>query len=121
MTDKPNNPLMPPAEEAGAEPADELKQEVIDVLCTIFDPEIPVNIWELGLIYDVNVDESKNVHIRMTLTTPACPVAGTLPPEVEQRVRTVSGVNEVVVELVWDPPWDKDKLSEAAKLQMGLL
>lgn len=98
-----------------------LKEQVIDMLSQVYDPEIPVNIWELGLIYNVAIDDNNGVLIRMTLTSPACPVAGSLPPEVEQRVRTVPEVKDVKVELVWDPPWDKDMMSEAAKLQLGLL
>ncbi len=98
---------------------EELKQKVIDALCTVFDPEIPVNIYELGLIYDLDVRPDGRVDIRMTLTSPMCPVAGSLPPEVESKVRAVPGVSDVRVELVWDPPWSMDKMSEAAKLQLG--
>ncbi len=88
-------------------------------LRSCYDPEIPVDIYELGLIYDVSVEPSGDVAIRMTLTSPACPVAGSLPGEVEGRVRGVTGVRDVRVELVWDPPWDKDRMSEAAKVQLG--
>ena len=99
-----------------------LEARVIEVLRTVFDPEIPVNIYELGLIYGVEVDEAAGrVDIRMTLTSPACPVAGTLPGEVETRVKEVDGVEACAVELVWDPPWGKELLSEEAKLQLGLL
>ncbi len=99
----------------------EIEVEIVEALKTIFDPEIPVNIVELGLIYGVEVDkDTGNVDIEMTLTTPACPVAGTLPGEVETKVKTVEGVNEVVVELVWDPPWSMERLSEAAKLTLGV-
>ena len=99
-----------------------LRERVIDAICTVFDPEIPVNIYELGLIYELAVDDDTgNVDIQMTLTSPACPVAGTLPGDVETRVREVDGTGEVKVELVWEPPWDKDRLSEAAKLQLGLM
>jgi FeS assembly SUF system protein len=98
-----------------------LERNIVSAMETIFDPEIPVNIVELGLIYGVEVDkETGNVDIEMTLTTPACPVAGTLPGEVETKVKTVEGVNEVVVELVWDPPWSMERLSEAAKLTLGV-
>lgn len=98
-----------------------IKNDVIEVLKTIYDPEIPVNIYELGLIYDILVDESNFVDIKMTLTSPACPVAGTLPPEVENKAGMVPGVSGSKVELVWDPPWDMSKMSEAAKLQLNLM
>jgi len=102
-----------------AQDVDLLKQKVIDTLCTIFDPEIPVNIYELGLIYNLDVQPDGKVDIRMTLTSPMCPVAGSLPPEVETKVNEVPGVTNVSVEMVWDPPWSMDKMSEAAKLQLG--
>ena len=98
----------------------ELRQQVIQVLRTIYDPEMPVNIYELGLIYEVNVDEAGFVSIRMTLTAPNCPVAGTLPPEVEAKVRGVPGVSGVKLDLVFDPPWTKNMMSEAAKLELGI-
>ena len=98
----------------------ELRQQVIQVLRTIYDPEMPVNIYELGLIYEVNVDETRFVSIRMTLTSPNCPVAGTLPPEVEAKVRGVPGASGVKLDLVFDPPWTKNMMSEAAKLQLGI-
>jgi FeS assembly SUF system protein len=98
----------------------ELRQQVIQVLRTIYDPEMPVNIYELGLIYEVNVDETRFVSIRMTLTAPNCPVAGTLPPEVEAKVRGVLGVSGVKLDLVFDPPWTKNMMSEAAKLELGI-
>ncbi|HEY2930394.1 MAG TPA: SUF system Fe-S cluster assembly protein [Acidobacteriota bacterium] len=99
----------------------EIEEKVIETLKTIYDPEIPVNIYELGLVYNLDVAPMGIVHIRMTLTSPACPVAESLPPEVEAKVRGVPGVTDVSVELVWDPPWGMDKMSEAAKLQLGLL
>lgn len=104
-------------------PADSpLREPVIEAMRTVFDPEIPINIYELGLIYDVGIDdELGKVHVKMTLTSPACPVAGTLPGDVEVRVKEVEGVEDCSVELVWEPPWDKDRLSEEAKLQLGLL
>lgn len=109
---------------AGARPADapppDLREAVIDVLMTCFDPEIPVNIYDLGLIYGIDVSPENAVTVRMTLTSPSCPVAGTLPPEVEQKVRAVPGVASARVELVWEPPWGKHLLSEAARLQLGL-
>lgn len=98
-----------------------LEDKVIAALKTCYDPEIPVDIWELGLIYEVNFDSENNVYIKMTLTSPMCPVAGSLPGEVEQKVKSVSGVNNVKVELVWNPPWEKDMMSEVAKLELGFL
>jgi len=98
----------------------ELRQQVIQVLRTIYDPEMPVNIYELGLIYEVNLDEAGFVSIRMTLTAPNCPVAGTLPPEVESKVKGVPGVSGVKLDLVFDPPWTKNMMSEAAKLELGI-
>jgi FeS assembly SUF system protein len=97
-----------------------LKNKVTAVLKTIYDPEIPVNIYDLGLIYDVVVDPVGHASIRMTLTAPNCPVAGSLPAEVEHKVRTVPGVTDVKVELTFDPPWSKEKMSPAAKLALGL-
>ena len=105
---------------AGARDATTLYQRVEDMLRTVYDPEMPVNIYELGLIYEVNVDETRFVSIRMTLTAPNCPVAGTLPPEVEAKVRGVPGVSGVKLDLVFDPPWTKNMMSEAAKLQLGI-
>jgi FeS assembly SUF system protein len=99
----------------------ELEPRVIDILQTCYDPEIPVNIYELGLIYSITVDPANNVSIRMTLTSPGCPVAGSLPPEVEQKVQSLIGVNSAKVELVWDPPWNPSMMTEAAKLQLGFL
>lgn len=98
-----------------------LKNQIVDVLSTIYDPEIPVNIYELGLIYDLQVDPEGKVGVKMTLTTPHCPVAGSLPGEVQEKIKTVPGVKDVNLELVWDPPWDMGKMSEAAKLALGLL
>ncbi|MEJ2189568.1 MAG: SUF system Fe-S cluster assembly protein [Acidobacteriota bacterium] len=98
-----------------------VRDNVIEVLKTIYDPEIPVNIYEIGLVYEVNVDGDANVRILMTLTSPMCPVAESLPPEVEERVEEVQGVNSATVEITWDPPWDPDMMSEAAKLELGML
>ena len=98
---------------------EEMRDRVIEALRTVFDPEIPVNIYELGLIYNLDVRPDGRVDIQMTLTSPMCPVAGSLPPEVEIKVNAVPGVTDVSVELVWDPPWNMDKMSEAAKLQLG--
>ncbi|NQZ53109.1 MAG: SUF system Fe-S cluster assembly protein [Piscirickettsiaceae bacterium] len=99
---------------------DELKEDVIEMLKTIYDPEIPINIYELGLIYDINISEDKKVDINMTLTAPGCPVAQSFPGDIEAKVATVPNVNEVKVELVWEPPWTKDMMTEAAQLQLGM-
>ncbi len=104
-----------------AAPANGLRDRVIEVIKTCYDPEIPVNIWELGLIYDVDVAEGGDVAIRMTLTSPACPVAGSLPPEVEEKVRSVEGVREAKVEVVWEPSWTPALMSEAAKLELNMM
>ena len=96
-----------------------LEGNIIEALRTVYDPEIPVNIYELGLVYDVNVDSSGSVGIRMTLTSPACPVAGILPTWVEEKVKGVEGVTDVKVDVVWDPPWAPEMMSEEAKLELG--
>jgi FeS assembly SUF system protein len=98
---------------------EKLKSAVVDVLKTVYDPEIPVDIWELGLIYDLDVDEAGAVKIRMTLTSPMCPVAETLPPEVEAKARAVEGVSDVKLDLVWEPPWSPSMMSEAARLELN--
>ncbi|MGK9368157.1 SUF system Fe-S cluster assembly protein [Melioribacter sp. Ez-97] len=98
-----------------------LEQEIIAVLKTCYDPEIPVDIWELGLIYDLRVDEEGNTYIKMTLTSPHCPVAESLPVEVKEKVKKVKGVKDVYLDLVWEPPWSMDKMSEEAKLELGFL
>jgi FeS assembly SUF system protein len=98
-----------------------LKQAVIEMLATVTDPEIPVNIYELGLIYDVEISSDGDARVVMTLTTPNCPVAESMPGEVENKVGTVPGVRSVFVELVWDPPWTPDRMSEAAKLELGFI
>ncbi len=99
---------------------EKLKEEVIAMLRDVYDPEIPVNIFELGLVYDVEADESGGVRIVMTLTSPMCPVAEILPVEIENRTREIEGVREVAIELVWDPPWNPDMMSEAARLELGM-
>ena len=96
-----------------------LRSALVDVLKTVYDPEIPVDIWELGLIYDLDVDDVGAVKIRMTLTSPMCPVAETLPPEVEAKARSVAGVSDVKLDLVWDPPWSPSMMSEAARLELN--
>lgn len=108
--------------EADATPAPgTLHERVEDVLRTVYDPEIPVNIYELGLVYDLDVTDDGVVTIKMTLTAPSCPVAGAMPGEVEAKVREVEGVTDAKVELVWDPPWDPSRMSEAARLELGFM
>jgi FeS assembly SUF system protein len=109
-----------------SEPADEMARKliegkVIEALHEIYDPEIPVNIYELGLIYDIQVDPDRKVHIKMTLTAPACPVAGSLPGEVEKKVEAIAEVASADVELVWEPPWSRDRMSETALLTLGMM
>lgn len=129
--DTPAAPPPPEGEGAAAEPKrpriltdlveKPLEEQVVDALRSVFDPEIPVNIYDLGLIYDVEVDPAKaHVHVRMTLTSPACPVAGSLPGEVQLRLQELEGIDTAEIELVWDPPWTRDMLSEEARLQLGL-
>jgi FeS assembly SUF system protein len=96
-----------------------LQDHIIEALKEIYDPEIPVNIYEIGLIYEVTVDDDANAHVLMTLTSPMCPVAESLPPEVEEKVAAVEGVASAKVEVTWDPPWDPEMMSEAAKLELG--
>jgi FeS assembly SUF system protein len=129
---KPLHMIPPPAPEppattndtaalvADAAKTDELKPKILDAIRTVFDPEIPVNILELGLIYDVIVDANGVAGIRMTLTAPGCPAAQSLPVEVAQKTKAVPGVTDAKVDIVWDPGWTKDRMSEAAKLQLGL-
>jgi FeS assembly SUF system protein len=108
-----------PVDEAPAN--EELKQTVVDALKSIYDPEIPVDIYELGLIYDVTISEDGDAIVTMTLTTPHCPVAESLPNEVELRVLSVPGIRDAEVKLVWDPPWDPSKMSDEARLELGML
>ncbi len=110
---------------AGAKPltgleAIALQDKVIEALRTCYDPEIPVNIYELGLIYDIRVETSGEVSIQMTLTAPNCPAAGSLPGEVQEKVKALPGVTSARIEVVWDPPWDPSRMSEAARLQLGM-
>lgn len=99
-----------------------LQERIVDVMKTVYDPEIPVNIYELGMVYELKADEpSGEVYVKMTLTTPACPVAGSLPPEVERRLRAQAGVKNVKLDLVWEPAWNPQMMSEAAKLKLGFL
>lgn len=97
----------------------EVENLVIEKLRTVYDPEIPVNIYELGLVYEVKVDEQNHVYVKMTLTSPMCPVAGTLPGEVKEKIKSVPGVSDVYIDLVWEPSWNKDMMSEEAKLILG--
>jgi FeS assembly SUF system protein len=121
-------PALPPAEVAPAPLAEPLTEEqirglidrIIALLHTCFDPEIPVNIYELGLIYDITIAPGGAVGVRMTLTSPACPVAGSLPPDVQRKIAGVPQVTSAKVDVVWDPPWDKSRMSEAARLQLGI-
>jgi FeS assembly SUF system protein len=96
-----------------------LEKEIIHKLKTCYDPEIPVDIYELGLIYEIKIDDDGNVYIKMTLTSPMCPVAGILPGEVKDKVKSVKEVKDVYIDLVWNPPWDKEMMSEVAKLELG--
>ena len=110
----------PPPVEADPVKTLELKPKIVEQLVTVFDPEIPVNIYELGLIYDIIVDGQGLAVIKMTLTAPGCPAAVTLPAEVQGKVKSVDGVTDSRVDVVWEPPWDKDRMSDAAKLQLGI-
>ncbi|HET6470120.1 MAG TPA: SUF system Fe-S cluster assembly protein [Geminicoccaceae bacterium] len=100
---------------------DALGERIIEVLRTVYDPEIPVNIYELGLIYKIDVEDDNRVKVDMTLTSPGCPVAGTLPGEVEEKVRGVEGVTDAEVEVVWDPPWNPSMMTEEAQLELGIM
>ena len=100
---------------------DQLKESIVAALKTVYDPEIPVDIYEMGLIYQVDLRDGGGVYLRMTLTSPMCPVAEILPPEVEAKVRNVEGVSDVELELVWDPPWNPSMMSEAARLELGMV
>jgi FeS assembly SUF system protein len=123
-------PQQPPSEADASTPADAFKPDplnslkfkplIVEALSKVFDPEIPVNIYELGLVYDIDIDSAANVSIRMTLTAPACPAAQTIPVDVERRVREVAGINDVKVAVVWDPPWTRERMSDVAKLTLGM-
>lgn len=99
----------------------EMAQKVIDMIKTCYDPEIPVDIWELGLIYEINLDEQNNLLVKMTLTSPSCPVAETLPPEVEHKLTQVEGIHSAKVEITFEPPWEKEMMSEVAQLELGFM
>ena len=109
------------ADRARQREVDLLGERVIEVLRTVYDPEIPVNIFELGLIYKVDIGDDNHVLIEMTLTSPACPVAGTLPGEVETKVSDIEGISGTTVELVWDPPWNPSMMTEEAQLELGMI
>ncbi|MDA0749066.1 MAG: DUF59 domain-containing protein [bacterium] len=111
----------PAATNEAKEPPGELEGKIIDILHTVYDPEIPVDIYELGLIYEIKVDEAGMAFITMTLTAPNCPAAGILPGEVESKARSVQGVHDVKLDLVFEPPWDPSRMSEAAKLSLGMM
>ena len=108
------------AKVAEAARVQEIEEQIVAALKTCFDPEIPINIYELGLIYDIDVQPSGAVVVRMTLTSPGCPAAGSLPPEVEAKVKTVPGVVSAKVDIVWEPPWEPSRMSEAARLMLNL-
>lgn len=125
---KKERPIHPHVNRISASPAAlksarqvEIEREVIKVCRNVFDPELPVNVYDLGLIYDIDVDPDDRVHVRMTLTAPGCPVAGTLPPQVEKQIEAIAQVKSATVELVWEPQWTKDMMSDAAQLQLGLV
>ena len=125
---KKERPILPHVNRISASPAAlksekqlEIEREVIKACRNVFDPEIPVNIYDLGLIYDIDVDPEDRVHVRMTLTAPGCPVAGTLPPQIERQIEAIPQVRSATVELVWEPQWTKEMMSEAAQLQLGLM
>jgi FeS assembly SUF system protein len=107
--------------QAAATTPDGLREQVVEVLKTVFDPEIPVNIYELGLIYTVDVNEARDVKIEMTLTSANCPAAQSMPAEVEYKAKSIDGVGEVTVDVVWDPPWTPEHMSEAARLELGMM
>ena len=98
-----------------------LEAKIVEALKTVYDPEIPVNIYEMGLIYDIDISDDGTVYAKMTLTSPACPVAGSLPGEVEMKIESVDGVRRADVDVVWDPPWNPTMMSEAARLELGML
>jgi len=100
---------------------EQIEKDVLDIIRTCYDPEIPVNIYELGLIYEINVNENRDVQVLMTLTSPSCPVAETLPPDVENKIASVEGVTSAKVDITFEPPWEQSMMSEEAKLELGFL
>jgi FeS assembly SUF system protein len=121
QSEKYRNEELTMEESADNNPREALRDKAIAVLKTIYDPEIPVDIYELGLVYGVDVNETNDIKITMTLTSPSCPVAETLPPEVEQKVAGIKGVNSAKVEITWEPPWEKSMMSEVAMVELGML
>ena len=119
MSEHPNDAGPPGAVSDTATASPSLESRIQDAIRTVYDPEIPVDIWELGLIYSIEIAPDADVHVKMTLTAPACPSAEELPPEVERKVAAVPGVRSCKVEIVWEPMWNKDMMSEAAKLRLG--
>jgi FeS assembly SUF system protein len=120
METPPEPPVDLEAKVAEAARIQDLQEQIVASIKTCYDPEIPVNIYELGLIYDIAVQPDGAVHVKMTLTSPGCPAAGSLPPEVEGKVKSVAGVTSAKVEVVWEPTWEPSRMSEAAKLQLGM-
>ena len=114
-------PPASPAETTPRATPEELRERIIEQLHTVYDPEIPVDIYELGLVYEVAVDAEGRARIKMTLTSPMCPAAEALPPEVETKARSVPGVSDASVEVVWEPPWSPERMSEAARLELGMV
>jgi len=112
--------LSKPAEALATLGKQEFEDKIIQMLKTCYDPEIPVDIFELGLIYEIKIDDDSNINIKMTLTSPACPVAGSLPGEVETKIKSIPEVKDINIELVWDPPWDRDMMSDIAKIELGM-
>jgi FeS assembly SUF system protein len=121
MTEQPDQPDAPAPDDASQPDPEALREQVLFALKSVYDPEIPVNIFELGLIYRVDVDEQGHVEIDMTLTAPNCPAAQSLPQEVETRTAVIRGVKDVNLQIVWDPPWNPDMMSDAAKLELGMM
>jgi FeS assembly SUF system protein len=121
LADEPGDTPAPAVGGTGDPDVDALGERVVDALRTVYDPEIPVNIFELGLIYKVDIDDDRQVRIDMTLTSPACPVAGTLPDEVRDKVEAIDGVAGATVEVVWDPPWHPGMMTEEAQLELGMM
>ena len=120
MSDEPKGDTAPQTPAEGDSQA-ELRERIVDMMKSVFDPEIPVNIYELGMVYEIEVDDEGNAIVTMTLTSPACPVAGSLPGEVEVKLNSVEGVKTGKVNLVWEPPWTPEKMSEDAKLALGMI
>ena len=120
-TQTPSGDVASGAPARGSVDREAIRERVIDVLRSVYDPEIPVNIYELGMIYDIDVDDAANVKITMTLTSPSCPVAESLPREVEVQVNALEDVHAAQINLVWDPPWSPERMTEAAKLQLGMM